>query len=355
MSAEPREDRHDDTGRSPKLAAKVAFLLRGAFPEPPEAIETHMSWVFLTADHAYKLKKPIHNRFLDYRRVDARKLDCEAEIRLNEPLAPGTYLGTIPMTSDATGRLALDGPGEAIDWLVVMRRLAEDSLLDRRALAGNVDASELEVLATRLVAFYRVTEAWPTSPDAYRARLLDLLESDRHELLRTDHVLDEERIRGLTDALETAVETHDALAERAGSVVDGHGDLRPEHILLGPDPLIIDRITFSRDLRLVDPLHDLALLAVECEWLGAMDLAEDIIGAYEEQAGFAAPTATMALYRSLRAVTRAHLSIAHLRDSDHDAQKWLDRTDEYVSIAERHIRRFHVEARGGAGSGVQLE
>lgn len=105
----PRQNRlpndHEMRPR-PELAAKVAFLLRGAFPAPTQAIETHMSWVFLTGDHVYKLKKPVRHHFLDYLSLEARRRDCEAEVALNHALAPGVYLGTIPLTSDSQGRLA---------------------------------------------------------------------------------------------------------------------------------------------------------------------------------------------------------------------------------------------------------
>lgn len=343
-----------ETRARPELAAKVAFLLRRAFPEPPEAIETHMSWVFLTPDHAFKLKKPVKHPFLDHRTIEARRLDCEAEVALNSSLAPGVYRGTVPLTWEPGSRLALDGEGEVVDWVVVMRQLPEASMLNRRLATDGVERSEVEALVGHLVAFYRSTPAVPTTPARYRQALEEILSTDRAELLQPDHALDEDRIHDLTDRLRSAVQSHPALDDRSGRIVDGHGDLRPEHVLVGTNPLVIDRITFDHRLRLIDPLCDLALLAVECEFLGVPELGDDITTAYLERTGDPASPATSALYRSLRATTRARLTVAHLGDSDRDAGKWLDRTDSYVAIAERHLDHYATMATGD-DSGLQVQ
>lgn len=109
------------------LDAKVAFLgTPEAYPDRPahvEAIETHMSWVFLTDRYAYKLKKPVHRSFLDFSTIDARHRNCMEEVRLNRRLAPRIYLGVVPLTIDPAGRMHLNGDGPPIDWLVHMVRL----------------------------------------------------------------------------------------------------------------------------------------------------------------------------------------------------------------------------------------
>lgn len=108
-------------------AEKVAFLRTpAAYPTHPrrvDVIETHMSWVFLAGDRVYKLKKPVHYPFLDFRTLASREFHCREEVRLNRRLAPHVYLGVVPLTQDHGGALALGGGGEVVDWLVEMRRL----------------------------------------------------------------------------------------------------------------------------------------------------------------------------------------------------------------------------------------
>jgi aminoglycoside phosphotransferase family enzyme/predicted kinase len=118
----------------PGLAAKAAFLSRSEnYPEPTMAVqpvETHMSWVFLTDRHAYKLKKPVHFSYLDFRSEALRRHYCSEEVRLNRRLSDGVYLGTLPLMTDAGGRICLGSDGRVVDWLVHMRRLPAERMLD---------------------------------------------------------------------------------------------------------------------------------------------------------------------------------------------------------------------------------
>ena len=118
----------------PGLGAKVAFLAQaGNYPEGTrrvDSVETHMSWVFLTDRHAWKLKKPVRQSYLDFGAEAARRYYRAEEVRLNRRLTHDVYLGIVPLTAGADGRLRLGASGTAIDWLVKMRRLPADRMLD---------------------------------------------------------------------------------------------------------------------------------------------------------------------------------------------------------------------------------
>lgn len=320
---------------STDTAAKVSFLLRRAFPEPPESIETHLSWVFLTPNRAYKLKKAVQHPFLDHRSIENRRRDCEAEVTLNRGLAPGIYLEVVPLSSTGPGELVIGGDGPAVDWLVVMRRIPNESFLDRRLStdAAAVTDSEVAGIIDHLAEFYRTTGHRPLDDRTHRWRLTDGLAEDRDELLRHDHALEHDLVIDLADRLQGIIADPRHLAGRSARIVDGHGDLRPEHIVLSPSPLVIDRITFDGEIRRIDPAADLALLEVECRRLGAGTLGSRLAGGVLAGINDTVPASDRAIYRALRAITRARLSIAHLADGDHQAGCWLDRTDEYLALA----------------------
>ena len=129
------------------LETKVAFLRRAAsFPEQTaqvEAVETHMSWVFLTERHAYKLKKPVRTPFLDFSSIASRRRHCEAEVSLNRRLARGVYLDTVRLAADPAGKLQLGGKARVVDWLVKMRRLPAPVRLDvRAAMSTGIGSAE---------------------------------------------------------------------------------------------------------------------------------------------------------------------------------------------------------------------
>ena len=150
-------------GRDAGTASCVRFLrdpaTHGGDFEAVEVKETSKSWVFLTPDNVYKLKKPVENHFQDLRLLAAREANCRTEVRLNRRLAPEVYLGVVPITREASGALALAGEGDVVDWLVHMRRLSADRMLDRIILNGAADTQEtrdrLTRLANSLIDFYR--------------------------------------------------------------------------------------------------------------------------------------------------------------------------------------------------------
>ena len=134
---------------------------------------------------------------------------------------------------------------------------------------------------------------------------------------------------------------HSVVAQRAEQrrIVDGHGDLRPEHILLGTAPLIIDCLEFRADLRRLDPVGELAFLAMECERLGAPLIGRILFRRYRVSTGDDPPPALIAFYKAMSALIRARIAILHLREKPvRDPQKWPRRAAEYLAIAGRETR-----------------
>jgi aminoglycoside phosphotransferase family enzyme len=328
-------------GAGSSLRDKVDFLQRREAytpsPDHVEAIETHMSWIFLTDRYAYKLKKPIRYDVLDFSSRSRRLRSCRREIGLNRRLAPDVYLDVVPLVVEPGGGLRLGGSGSPVDWLVRMRRLPAERMLDRLIARGTITREEVEPAAAHLASFY--AKAVPARIDAsgYLRHLRRGIRADRDELIRKVYGLPggdvlrvaEEQLRYVTEARRT-------LEKRVteGRVVEGHGDLRPEHICLTDPPAVIDCLEFSRDLRMLDPLDELSFLALECTRLGAPDVGEWFIEAYRRTTGDDAPRGLLRFYRRFRALRRAKVAIWHLRDPGMDNdRKWRERARWYVAAA----------------------
>lgn len=332
-------------GAVPGLAEKIAFLTRAdAYPGLPAAVEvihTHMACVFLVDHHAYKLKKPVRTDFLDFSTVEARRRDCEEEVRLNRRLAPDVYLGTVPLTTAAGGGLELGGSGPAVDWLVRMRRLPADAMLDRAIRAGTVTGQDVRRFASALSAFYRDCEPVEIGKARYRARFAREIAANRAALLDARYGLPAGEVKALFDAQTEFLSARGALLDarvQARRIVEGHGDLRPEHIALGEAPVFIDCLEFNRDWRLVDPVDELAYLAMECEVMGAAWVGDVALATWCELSGDRPPQALVAFYKGYRAGVRAKLAARHLDDHPDAAQRrrWTDRTCAYFGAARRH-------------------
>jgi aminoglycoside phosphotransferase family enzyme len=141
----------------------------------------------------------------------------------------------------------------------------------------------------------------------------------------------------IADAQLAALVRHRELFDRRvaeGRIVEGHGDLRPEHICLTPVPAIIDCLEFSRDLRLLDPADELSFLGLECERLGRPEVGRWFLASYTEVTGDDPPPPLLRFHRTYRALRRAKIAVWHLRDPgvrDHD--RWRERALRYLELA----------------------
>lgn len=330
-----------------QITDKVDFLLRPeSYPEGTaavEAVETHISWVFLTDIHAYKLKKPVRYPFLDFRTIDARHIDCLEEVRLNRRLARDIYLGVIPITLEG-GEPRLDGSGRAVDWLVKMRRLPSERMLDRLIEAGLAGAREIRAVGEQLARFYRERSPVELAAHEYRRCLGDDIDENAAELTDGAYALPAARVGALCRRQSSFLDSAAGqLDERVGlgRIVEGHGDLRPEHICLLEPPVVIDCLEFRRQFRILDPVDELAYLAMECERLGAGWVAPELFGVYRAVTGDTFPDELIHFYASLRAALRAKLAIWHNRDHGiTDPQKWVRKALNYLEAAERHAGRL---------------
>jgi aminoglycoside phosphotransferase family enzyme len=324
----------------------VAFLRR---PEAyadrvdrVDAIETHMSWVFLADGWAYKLKKPVRYEFLDFSTREARRLDCEEEVRLNRRLAPDVYVGTVPLAWDRQSGFRLEGTGRPVEWLVKMRRLPAEQMLDRALITGVARPDDAARVATVLARFYESLAPVETSTDAYRQRLTDEINACHIELKRPAYALDPGRIAAMVCDLTAFLEANEPLIRtrvEGRRIVEGHGDLRPEHVCLIEPPVVIDCLAFNRDLRVLDAGDEVSYLAMECERLDAAWFAGAIIEAYRKAAGDDLAQALVHFYSAFRALVRAKLAVWHTRDAPAEARaKWIGRALEYLGLAEAHGR-----------------
>ncbi|HBT42017.1 MAG TPA: aminoglycoside phosphotransferase, partial [Rhodospirillaceae bacterium] len=120
--------------------------------------ETHVSHIFLAGDRAYKLKKQVRFPYLDFSTLEARRRACEVEVTINRRTAPAIYLGTVAVTDEGGGRLALGGAGDPVEWLVEMRRFPDGALFTHLADAGALNRRLMESLADSIQAFHGAAE-----------------------------------------------------------------------------------------------------------------------------------------------------------------------------------------------------
>ena len=334
------------------LKEKIVFLgSLAAYPEltvPVEMKETHMSCVFLAGDTVLKLKKPVKYPFLDFSTVAAREFNCREEIRLNRRLASGTYIGVVPLTLEPDAKLALDGVGEVVDWLVEMRRLPADRMLDSTIRNGTITRVEVEAVADRLEAFYKHTAPANLTPQEYIVGISSELTVNEKVLTMPDFNLPQATLGTALRSIQDFVARDSRiLLNRVenGHIIEGHGDLRPQHVCLVNPPIIIDCLEFNRSLRLVDPFDELTFLGLECELLGASWIGSLLIERCAGALGGAPDDRLLAFYTAFRATLRARLAVSHLLEPEpRQPEKWVPLAKQYLMIAERAVSRMAPQA-----------
>jgi aminoglycoside phosphotransferase family enzyme len=322
---------------------KVEFLRDPRhYPDRPArvaVVETHFAWVFLTGRHAYKMKKPMRQASLDYRTIASRERACRNELRLNRRLAPTVYIAVVPLARRRNGELALGRGRSVVDWLVKMRRLSASRMLDRAIARRAVTSGDLASLTDVLAAFFGRARREPMTPMAYKSRLRARTRRNARDLRAPDLGLDRAGIDPVIRAqLDFIAGASDLLGARGAKLIEGHGDLRPEHVWLGPRPLVIDCLEFDPGLRRLDPAEEMAFLALECARLGASRIGEDLLQRYRAAMQDPVPDALMQFYLSQRAATRAKIAAWHLRDPRYRRRQWLTRANSYLEDARRCAR-----------------
>lgn len=305
--------------------------------EPVLAEETHMSWIFLAGPYVYKLKKPVRYPYLDFSTLAAREHNCREEVRLNRRLAAEIYLGMLPLTLDRSSELALGGDGQPVDWLVWMRRLPWADMLDQAIVNRSARPGHIIAVADRLTDFYLQSSPVSLSATAYMASFAHELVEIKAVLTHPAFDLDHRRFTQTLTYLESSIQEDQWLGERAngGKIIEGHGDLRPEHVWLNAPPAMIDCLEFNPRLRLIDPCDELTFLGLECQRLGADWIAPLLLQRYIDRSGDVLHPALISFYWIYRACLRARLCLVHLLEHDKRApHKWLPLALEYLKLAD---------------------
>lgn len=329
--------------------AVLAFLADPAsYGLPPgtriERIDTHCAAVFLAGERALKLKRAVRFPYLDFSTLAQRERFCRAELAINRRTAPALYLGLRRLTREADGRLAFDGEGETVDWVLEMRRFDQEALFDRMAEAGRLTPALMRDLADAIRRSHDAAEPMPGfgGHEGFAHVLAgNLAELDR---AADDGILDRPKVEAVTKESEAALARLGALLDRrreAGLVRRCHGDLHLRNIcLLDGRPTLFDAVEFSEELAAIDPLYDLAFLLMDLEHRDLRPLANLVLNRYLDRGGEAEVLAALPLFMATRAAIRAHVSATAARMQPDDAEAAAIRAEArlYLDLASRLLR-----------------
>jgi aminoglycoside phosphotransferase family enzyme/predicted kinase len=328
-----------------QLEAALA-LASGA---PVSVRETHISWVFVVGDRAFKLKKPLVLPFLDYGTPARRRAMCQEEVRLNRRLAPELYVG-VRAVSQTRGRpvLSAEDDPEAIDYLVEMRRYDDRHTLAATLARGELQRDSIRALARTLVAFHA---SCPQMRDQRCGARAIELEATRNlaELLEVGEPhAGRRRIHRLARFMAAFVGARAATFDRRamdGRVCECHGDLRAEHVVLEPKLGVVDCVEFDRSLRTLDVADDLAFLVMDLTALGGERFARELVEDYRAAGGDCGDDALLSYFAIHRALVRAKVLLVRAGQYPGRSTARADaatHAHELLALAERFAWRARL-------------
>ncbi|MBI2868034.1 MAG: AAA family ATPase [Chloroflexi bacterium] len=309
---------------SVKPSALVQALLRGdAYPHRPKSVElvrTHISYVFLTGDYVYKVKKPVDFGFLDFTTLEKRRYFCQQEVELNRRLAPDVYLG-VEEVREQNGRIAIDGKGRTIDYAVKMRQLPRDRQMNELLRRGLVTPAMVRDIARTLATFHQRAEASPAivefgSVEAVGRNVIENFEQTEKYIGRS---VSRDAWQETQDYARSFMSANRAVFERRvaeGRIRDCHGDLHSAQIFLVDKTYIVDCIEFNQRFRYIDTANDLAFLAMDLDFHGQRRLTKALIDAYVAASGDQGLRVLLDFYKCYRACVRAKVNSFQLDDQD---------------------------------------
>ncbi|MFA7061020.1 MAG: AAA family ATPase [Pedobacter sp.] len=320
-----------------------SLLKPEAYPEPTHSVEllqTHVSWIFLTDKHAFKLKKPVNFGFLNFSTIDLRRFYCNEEVRLNRRLCPDIYEGVVELR-ETSGGAAFHGNGSVIDYAVKMKRLPADRMLDNLVNNNRISGAEIQEVA-RIIANFHLNA--PTSPAIAEFGQLDRImfnwEENFEQMIPFEETtlseVERNRIKAWVSSF--AAENADLFKRRVdeGFIRECDGDIHLENICMMDDKVyIFDCIEFNERFRYCDTVADVAFLLMDLDFHGRRDLADEVVITYFETSGDTSMIALIDYYKLYRAFVRGKVESLHMIDSCIDIQ-------EQERVRTKAIRYFRL-------------
>jgi aminoglycoside phosphotransferase family enzyme/predicted kinase len=308
-----------------------------------QLVETHVSWVLLTGEFAYKIKRPVRHSFVDQRSLERRQFLCQEELRLNRRFAPELYLEVCAITTCA-GRARIEGCGSVIEHAVKMRQFDRGGELDCLLEAGEIEASELELFGNALAKIHaRLPTAPPAKgdPDALSQLVLHNLEEGARLGKALGWTANAEALRAGLEALlsSTAPLRWQRLARRR--VRECHGDLHARNVVRwGARLVAFDCLEFDPALRWIDVADEIAFLAADLLARKRPQHARAFLNGYLTESGDYQACVLQPLFQAHQALVRGKITaLTAAQAATHSVENGSARREyeAYVDGARRAV------------------
>ncbi len=332
-----------------KLPPLVEALLEPkVYPHNPpkvDLLQTQMSFLFLTGDYVYKIKKAVDLGYLDYTTLDKRLFFCHQEVKLNRRLCPEIYLAVVPIVKEK-GQIRFEGKGKAIEYAVKMRQLPQEKMMNVLLLANQVTPQMVTRVAEKLANFHKKAK---TSPEICAFGEINAIKKNTDEnFIQTEKYIgvsiSSSKYHHIKSYTNDFLEKHASLfLERIKEkrIKDCHGDLHTAHICFTDPICIYDCIEFNDRFRYCDVTSEIAFLAMDLDHYGRADLSHNFVTAYIQLTQDKGLLQLLNFYKGYRAYVRGKVESFKLDDpyiSDTEKEKALANAQSYFDLAYHYTK-----------------
>ncbi len=331
----------------PETAVLVEALLQPeTYPHHPQKValtQTQMSFIFLTGDYAYKVKKPVNLGYLDYTTLEKRRYFCEQEVELNRRLCPEVYIGVVPITL-SHGKFKLGGDGEVVEYAVKMKQLPQERMMDRLLVSDEVTVEMVTAVAHKLATFHEkaATSTEISEYGSLKAIRVNTEEnfSQTEKYIGTTITTDTYNL--IKDYANNFMAKNQALFEQRvaeGRIRDCHGDLHAAHVCFTDGVCIYDCIEFNDRFRYGDVASEIAFLAMDLDRFQRADLSQVFVNAYIKASGDGELLKLLDFYKCYRAYVRGKVESFKLDDPFiTEKETALEAARSYFRLTYRYAR-----------------
>jgi len=311
-----------------------------------ELVQTHISFVFLTRNFAYKVKKVVNLGFLDFTTLEKRRFFCEKELELNKRLCEGMYIEVVPI--NRSNIIKIKGEGRPIEYAVKMKRMPQEKMMNKLLEENKVDNKLIDEIAKIIAEFHSKAD---TNRRISKFGSLTIIETNWKENFDQTRefvgkTIPTEDFKLVSERIEHFMKRNVPLFEKRmakGRVRDCHGDIHSGNIFVTDRIYIFDAIEFNERFRYSDVASDVAFLAMDLDFKQRTDLSKFFIERYIRYSGDQELMKLFSFYKCYRAYVRGKVASFKLKDpsvTNKEKKTAMKEAKAYFKLAATYAKIF---------------
>lgn len=312
-----------------------------------ELKQTHISYVFLTREFVYKVKKAVNFGFLDFSTLEKRRFFCEKELVLNKRLCEEMYLEVVPITK-SSDRIRVNGEGEAIEYAVKMKRIPEEKIMTRLLEKGKVDQKLVDKMAKIITEFHKKAKSTQNNRELGSLSMVKTNWKENFEQTEEfiGKTISEQSYQLIREKTEEFMKNNtDLFSKRVAQnrIKECHGDIHSGNIFIADKIYIFDAIEFNERFQYCDVASEVAFLAMDLDYKQRSDLANFLVERYIKYSGDQELEELLAFYKCYRAYVRGKVTSFKLNDSsvgNEEKNEAIKLASAYFELAAEYAKMF---------------